>query len=103
MDSARETFATDLRITLKKNTGDAVDGLKSILDPVTGGTTPVIIDYSNDIARASIHLPRQWCVHPSAQLLEDLNKLEAVSRAVCEYNAAAARIYYLDRQRREDA
>ena len=98
IDSARETFATDLRITLKRNSGDVVDGLKSILHPVTGGTTPVIIDYSNDSARASIHLPREWCVHPSAQLLEDLNKLEAVTRAVCEYNAAAARIYQLDSQ-----
>ena len=93
MDSARETFATDLRITLRKNAGDVIEGLKSVLQPVTGGTTPVIIDYLNDEAKASIHLSRDWCVHPSAQLLDELSKLTGISRAICEYNAAAARIH----------
>ena len=93
IDSARETFATDLRITLKKNSPDVVEGLKSILQPVTGGTTPVIIDYMNDKARASIHLPREWCVHPSARLLDELSKLPGINRAVCEYNAAGARLH----------
>ena len=93
MDSARETFATDLRITLKKNTDVVVEALKSILQPVSGGTTPVIIDFINDEARASIHLPRDWCVHPSARLLEELNKVGGISRAVCEYSAAAARMH----------
>ncbi len=92
MDSARETFATDLRITLKKEADDAVESLQHTLLPVKGGTTPVIIDYTNTQARASIHLPREWCVHPSAQLLDELNKLPAVSKAVCEYNAAGARM-----------
>ncbi|MFW2440748.1 MAG: DNA polymerase III subunit alpha [Arenicellales bacterium] len=92
MDSARETFATDLRITLKKKVDDAVDSLQAALQPVKGGSTPVIIDYMNEVARASIHLPREWCVHPSARLLDELNKLPAVSKAVCEYNAAGARM-----------
>ena len=93
MDSARETFATDLRITLRKNSSDVVESLKSILQPVTGGTTPVIIDYMNEQARASIHLPREWCVHPSARLLEELAKLPGINRAICEYNAAGARLH----------
>jgi len=92
MDSARETFATDLRITLKKKVEDAVESLQAALQPVKGGSTPVIIDYMNEEARASIHLPREWCVHPSARLLDELNKLPAVSKAVCEYNAAGARM-----------
>ena len=92
MDSARETFATDLRITLKKKVDDAVDSLQGALQPVKGGSTPVIIDYMNEEARASIHLPREWCVHPSARLLDELNKLNVVSKAVCEYNAAGARM-----------
>lgn len=93
MDSARETFATNLRVTLKNNPEDFVDKLKSILQPVAGGTTPVIIDYMNNDAKASIHLPREWCVQPSARLLEDLNKLTAVGKAGCEYNAASARMH----------
>jgi DNA polymerase-3 subunit alpha len=92
MDSARETFATDLRITLKKKVEDAVESLQVALQPVKGGSTPVIIDYMNEEARASIHLPREWCVHPSARLLDELNKLNVVSKAVCEYNAAGARM-----------
>ena len=92
MDSARETFASDLRITLKKNAEYTVEKLKSVLQPVQGGATPVIIDYANDRARASIHLPREWCVQPSARLLDELNNLAAVAKAVCEYNAAAARM-----------
>jgi len=92
MDSARETFASDLRITLKKNAEHTVEELKSVLQPVQGGATPVIIDYANDRARASIHLPREWCVQPSARLLDELNNLAAVAKAVCEYNAAAARM-----------
>jgi len=92
MDSARETFATDLRITLKKRVEDAVESLQVALQPVKGGSTPVIIDYMNEEARASIHLPREWCVHPSARLLDELNKLPVVSKAVCEYNAAGARM-----------
>jgi DNA polymerase-3 subunit alpha len=86
MDSAREAYAIDLRISLKKNTQDIVDELKKVLEPVKGGTTPVIIDYQNDQARASINLPRDWCVHPSARLLDELNKLPGISRAGCEYN-----------------
>jgi len=92
MDSARETFSTDLRITLKKKVEDAVEGLQAALQPVKGGSTPVIIDYMNEEARASIHLPREWCVHPSARLLDELNKLPVVSKAVCEYDAAGARM-----------
>ncbi len=93
MDSARETFATDLRISLRKKADDGLEDLKSVLQTVKGGTTPVIIDYMNDDARASIHLPLEWCVHPSARLLEDINSLSVVSKAVCEYNAAGARVH----------
>ncbi len=92
MDSARETFSTDLRITLKKRAEDAVESLQAVLQSVKGGSTPVIIDYMNEEARASIHLPREWCVHPSARLLDELNKLPVVNKAVCEYNAAGARM-----------
>jgi len=92
MDSARETFSTDLRITLKKRAEDAVESLQAVLQSVKGGSTPVIIEYMNEEARASIHLPREWCVHPSARLLDELNKLPVVNKAVCEYNAAGARM-----------
>ena len=37
--------------------------------------------------------PREWCVHPSARLLEELAKLPGINRAVCEYNAAGARLH----------
>jgi DNA polymerase-3 subunit alpha len=93
MDSAREAFATDLRISLKKNARDVVDALMNTLEPVKGGTTPVIIDYQNDQAKASINLPRDWRVHPSARLLEELNRLPGVGKAKCEYSGARAHLH----------
>jgi DNA polymerase-3 subunit alpha len=93
MDAAREAFATDLRIRLKKNARDVVDDLMNILEPVKGGTTPVIIDYQNDRARASINLPRDWCVHPSERLLEELNRLPGVGKANCEYSGTLSRLH----------
>ena len=52
-----------------------------------------LIDYMNNDAKASIHLPREWFVQPSARLLDELNKIKAVGKAVCEYNAASARMH----------
>jgi len=86
MDTARENFSAGLRITLKHPEPGVINNMKELLHTARGGATPVVVDYANSDARARIHLPQEWCVHPSTKLLHELKVVPGVGNVVCEYD-----------------
>lgn len=85
METARETFSAGLRITLKQPDPGVINHMKELLHTARGGATPVVVDYANQDARARIHLPQEWCVHPSTKLLHELRVVPGVWNVACEY------------------
>jgi hypothetical protein len=88
MDAARENFARNLRVTLKRRESLVVDELKKILHSGAGGQTQVVIDYANDDARVRMVLPPSWRVHPSGRLMGELKLLPGVVAVQCEYDSS---------------
>ncbi len=86
MDTARETFSAGLRITLRQPDLNVIENMKALLHTARGGSTPVVVDYANQDARARIHLPQEWCVHPSTKLLHELKVTPGVGNVACEYD-----------------
>jgi len=85
IESAREAFAAGLLINLRQPDEGIVERLKQMLSGARGGKTPVILEYTNRDAKARIHLPPEWSVHPSSRLLHELRALPGVGNAACEY------------------
>lgn len=90
MDTARETFSAGLRITLRQPDLNVIENMKALLHTARGGSTPVVVDYANQDARARIHLPQEWCVHPSTKLLHELKVTPGVGHVACEYDRGIA-------------
>lgn len=76
ISQAREHFASSLTVTV--DTTHAANGfiseLQRVLTPFKEGTCPVVVDYYKDDACAKIPLGKEWCVHPSDELLSRLRE-----------------------------
>jgi len=74
---ARQKFARRLEINLKDNNGDhsIVQQLNQVLNPFREGACPVWINYSRNDVIAKLSLSEDWCVQPSDELINRLDKL----------------------------
>ena len=77
IDQAREIHARRLELDLRgdRPQADFSRALAEVLRPFREGRCPVWINYRNDQARAALALGRDWCVHPSDELLHRLQEL----------------------------
>lgn len=83
--AARERFASHLSIVISKKQEDInlAKKLKEILtqDLPIPGECPVIIDYQNSEFEAQYHLPSDWNVHPTDDLIEALEAVVGTKNA----------------------
>ena len=77
IDQARAAFA--MRLVIDVNSGLAengfVDELKAILEPLSQGRCPVVLNYTSDNAEAEIALGDNWRIVPTGTLLTKLYQL----------------------------
>jgi len=87
LDRARARFAHHLRIRLDADalTDRALHALGSALHPYRDGHTPVVVDYRNGRARATLKLGERWNVRPCAELIGALADVEPVAAARLVY------------------
>ncbi len=77
LDAARAQFARVLKINLQAG-GQAihhVDELIKLLTVYRQGTTPVVLEYTNEQASARIRVGQGWKVNPESDFLENLDEL----------------------------
>ncbi len=77
LDGARAQFARQLHLEFDQRlAGNGfIDELCAVLRPARGGTCPVFVQYSNEIAQTTLRLGDDWRVTPGARLLENLEAL----------------------------
>lgn len=87
LDQARQRFASHLHLRLSSNrTTVELDRLLiSTLRPYRDGNIPVIIDYFNGRARATLKLGDNWRVKPCAELLAAIEGVGAIKHAELVY------------------
>jgi DNA polymerase-3 subunit alpha len=77
IDQARAAFA--MRLVIDVNSGLAengfVDELKAILEPLSQGRCPVVLNYTSNNAEAEIALGDNWRIVPTGTLLTKLYQL----------------------------
>ncbi|MBL37090.1 MAG: DNA polymerase III subunit alpha [Xanthomonadales bacterium] len=88
LDQARQRFARHLHVRLHPSfgPGDIDEQLAATLRPYRNGETPVIVDYVNGRAAATLRLGAGWRVKPCAELLAAMAGVEAVDRAELVYS-----------------
>jgi len=88
LDKARQRFARHVHIRLRPSfkPTDIDEQLAATLRPYRNGETPVIIDYVNGRAEATLRLGAGWRVKPCAELLAAMSGVEAIDRAELVYN-----------------
>ena len=88
LDQARQRFARHLYIKLHPapEPADIDEQLAATLRPYRNGETPVIIDYINGRASATLRLGAGWRVKPCAELLAAMSSVEAIDQATLIYN-----------------
>ncbi len=88
LDQARQRFARHLHIKLHPafEPTDIDEQLAATLRPYRNGETPVIVDYINGRAAATLRLGAGWQVKPCAELLAAMSGVEAVEQATLVYS-----------------
>lgn len=88
LDQARQRFARHLHIKLHPafEPTDIDEQLAATLRPYRNGETPVIVDYINGRAAATLRLGAGWRVKPCAELLAAMSGVEAVEQATLVYS-----------------
>jgi len=88
LDQARQRFARHVHIKLRPSCQptDIDEQLAATLRPYRNGETPVIIDYVNGRAEATLRLGAGWRVKPCAELLAAMSGVEAIDQATLVYN-----------------
>jgi len=88
LDKARQRFARHLRVKLRPafELTDIDEQLAATLRPYRDGETPVIVDYVNGRASATLRLGAGWRVKPCAELLAAMAGVEAVENATLVYS-----------------
>ena len=87
MEQARDMFARALVILWDnpQPQPNFIPQLDAILRPFSGGQCPVIIEYNNQMAKASIQLGEEWRVHPSDELLIRLRRFLSFPNVQIKY------------------
>jgi DNA polymerase-3 subunit alpha len=83
--AARLEFARGVQISLRSCDSSACEALEAAFLPYRKGRAKVLIDYSNNRARARLELGTDWNLSPCEELLAALAQLEAVSDARLVY------------------
>ena len=88
LDQARQRFARHLHVKLRASCQptDIDEQLAATLRPYRNGETPVIIDYINGRAEATLRLGAGWRVKPCAELLAAISGVEAIDQAMLVYH-----------------
>ncbi|MCX7107996.1 MAG: DNA polymerase III subunit alpha [Methylococcales bacterium] len=80
IEQARESFSRGLQ--LNWNTSEnrpeskkVIEKLTEVLNPFKGGSCPVSINYTSDVARTSVQLGDEWRIHPTDELVSRLKSL----------------------------
>ncbi len=89
-EQAREYFARCIvmdwqKIEIKNNSTQFSEGLKTVLQPYTGGNCPLQISYSSAQAKASLQLGDEWRVHPTDELILGLKRYLDVDEIEIRY------------------
>ena len=87
LTQAREKFAKGVSLTLHKEQLEPsfIQRLQQALKPFCGGQCPLYIHYQQENAQASLALGDEWCVKPSASLLEVLAGFSGQENVRVEY------------------
>lgn len=89
LSAARERFASHLSIIISKTQDNLniIAKLKEILtqDIPIPGDCPVIIDYWDSEFKAQYHLPSDWNVHPTDELIEALQAVVGSENAMMSW------------------
>jgi len=87
LDQARQRHASHLHLVVHGDPGidDLDQRLAATLRPYRDGQTPVIVDYRNGRARATLRLGAAWQVKPCAELLAAAAGCEAIESAELVY------------------
>ncbi|MDT8449486.1 MAG: DNA polymerase III subunit alpha [Wenzhouxiangellaceae bacterium] len=90
LDEARARYAHHLHLTLRggHQPADLDQILAATLKPYRNGETPVIIDYRNGKARATLRLGQAWRVKPCSELLAAVGNVDVIERARLEYGSS---------------
>jgi DNA polymerase-3 subunit alpha len=83
--AARLEFACGVQISLRGCDSDVCEALEAAFLPYRKGRAKILIDYSNNRARARLELGTDWSVSPCEELLAALSGLAAVSDARLVY------------------
>lgn len=75
MAQAREIFAKNLLICLNGHTSSLLNDLTQVLMPHKSGSCPVVVQYTNQQAKANLLLGSEWQIKPSDELLFALREL----------------------------
>ncbi len=78
MEQGREAFARSIQLIWNvagRKDQDFVARLMAVLEPFKGGSCPVGIGYTSNIAKANLLLGDEWRIHPTDELLARLTAL----------------------------
>jgi len=84
---ARQKYALRLEINLQENSEDhsIVSQLNQVLNPFREGACPVWINYTRNDVTAKLSLSEDWCVQPSDELINRLDKLAGENNVAVVY------------------
>ncbi len=76
LSEARQAYARRLRLHLDGTHAGvpAVERLRGVLRRHSTGSTPLVLDYRNPVARAELALDADWSMLPTDELIEDLRE-----------------------------
>ncbi|MEE8343551.1 MAG: DNA polymerase III subunit alpha, partial [Gammaproteobacteria bacterium] len=87
IDQAREAFAKRVVVDILASQTEQgfVGALANVLEPFREGGCPVWITYQGESARAQLALGKEWCVHPTDELIHRLKEFAGPERVHVEY------------------
>jgi DNA polymerase-3 subunit alpha len=80
IEQARESFSRGLQLNWnasenRPESKKVIEKLTEVLNPFKGGSCPVSINYTSDVARTSVQLGDEWRIHPTDELVSRLKSL----------------------------
>ena len=87
LDEARSRYVKSLAISLSEHqiTPSFIKQLKTLLEPVSGGTLPINVYYQSPKGRALLRLGVQWSIIPTDEILTELVNLLGESAVELEF------------------
>jgi DNA polymerase-3 subunit alpha len=90
MEQAREVNARSIQLMWNTPDNESVDHgfvakLIGVLEPFKGGSCPVGISYTSEVAKANLQLGDEWRVHPTDELVARLRSLLGICAVDVRY------------------